>query len=50
MKIVFDDDREDIVIKSKSEAKLNIGKKAKVTKDEKKINRQLKKAKKSTKK
>jgi len=48
MKIVFDDDREDIVIKS--EAKLNIGKKAKVNKDEKKINRQLKKAKKSTKK
>jgi|8_EtaG_2_1085327.scaffolds.fasta_scaffold55854_2 hypothetical protein len=50
MKIVFDDDREDIVIKSKSEAKLNIGKKAKVNKDETKINRQLKKAKKSTKK
>jgi hypothetical protein len=50
MKIVFDDDREDIVIKSKSEAKLNIGKKAKVNKDETKINRQFKKAKKSTKK
>ena len=48
MKIVFDDDREDIVIKSK--AKLNIGKKAKVNKDEKKINRQHKKSKKASKK
>ena len=50
MKIVFDVDREDIVIKTKSEAKLNIGKKAKVNIDEKKINRQHKKAKKASKK
>ena len=48
MKIVFDDDREDIVIKT--EEKLNIGKKAKVIKNEKKIDRQHKKAKKATKK
>jgi|TARA_X000001382_G_scaffold863_1_gene1076 hypothetical protein len=48
MKIVFDDDREDIVIKS--EAKLNIGNKTKDNKNEAKVNKQLKKAKKSNKK
>ena len=48
MKIVFDDDREDIVIKSK--AKPYIGNKTKDNKNEAKVNKQLKKAKKSNKK
>lgn len=41
MKIVFDDDREDIVFK----AKLNIANKAKNNKNEKKVNKQFKKRK-----
>jgi len=46
MKIVYDDDREDLVIKAKS----YIGNKTKDNKNEAKVNKQLKKAKKSNKK
>ena len=50
MKIVYDDDREDVII-GKPQAKLNIAKKAKVNKnDEKKINKQFKKSKTTNKK
>tara|TARA_R110002167_G_scaffold60476_5_gene170829 strand:+ start:491 stop:643 length:153 start_codon:yes stop_codon:yes gene_type:complete len=50
MKIVYDDDREDVII-GNPRAKLNIAKKAKVIKnDEKKINKQFKKPKTTNKK